>query len=161
MGSLAFAAAARAVWAVTRHPDDPSGKSRLLIPVKNNLGNDQSGYCYIIETDRSGRPVLAWDATPVAISADDALSRQVRRDERRTAPALNEAVEWLTAALADGPRLSAELLDEAVAQGITPKTLHRARKELSIKPRRIGFGADGCWEWELPTATADVGVDPF
>ena len=60
MGSLAFAAAARAVWAVIKDPDNP--QRRLFLPVKNNLGGDMSGLAYTIEADGpDGAPVVAWE----------------------------------------------------------------------------------------------------
>lgn len=163
MGSLAFAAAARAVWAVTRHPDDPSGKGRLLIPVKNNIGNDQRGFCYVIENDSHGRPVLAWDANPVRITADEALApaRPQGGDKSRPSPALTEAVEWLAAALANGPRTAQELKAAAEGDGIAMRTLLRAKSALNVTASRDGFGDDGGWRWSLPTEPADVETVPF
>lgn len=43
-GSLAFAAAARAVYIVARDPDDRA--RRLMLPAKNNIGEDRTGYGY-------------------------------------------------------------------------------------------------------------------
>jgi putative DNA primase/helicase len=41
MGSLAFAAAARAVWAIVKDADDP--QRRLFLPAKLNLARDPDG----------------------------------------------------------------------------------------------------------------------
>ena len=49
MGSLAFAAAARGVFGVVRDPDQED--RRLLLPIKNNIGNDRTGFAYRIRTD--------------------------------------------------------------------------------------------------------------
>jgi putative DNA primase/helicase len=46
-GSLAFVAAARAAYVVLS--DSQNASRRLLLPVKNNLGNDDTGYAYCIE----------------------------------------------------------------------------------------------------------------
>ena len=46
MGSLAFAAAARAVWAITKDSDDP--ERRLFLPAKLNLARDPDGLAYRI-----------------------------------------------------------------------------------------------------------------
>ncbi len=40
-GSLAFVAAARSAWIVAKDRDDPN--RRLFLPLKNNIGNDQTG----------------------------------------------------------------------------------------------------------------------
>ena len=45
IGSIAFTAAARAVWAVTKDRDDPD--RRLVLPVKNNLAQDRLGMAYM------------------------------------------------------------------------------------------------------------------
>ncbi|MCB9845306.1 MAG: AAA family ATPase [Phycisphaeraceae bacterium] len=70
MGSLAFAAAARAAWAVSKDRADPM--RRLLLPIKNNLAPDAGGLAYRI--DGAG-PAVAWEAGTVHVSADEALAR--------------------------------------------------------------------------------------
>jgi len=138
MGSMAFTAAARAVWAVTKDRDDDA--RRLILPVKCNLARDPTGMAYSIRDGRDDIGVVAWEADPVTISAEDALS------DRGEAPALDEAVEWLGDALANGPRPSREMLQDARENGIAEKTLRRASKRLGIKPVKVAGG----WRWELP-----------
>ena len=46
-GSLAFVAAVRAAFVVTGDKNDDT--RRLLLPLKNNIGNDRTGYAYCIE----------------------------------------------------------------------------------------------------------------
>ena len=56
MGSLAFTAAARAVWGVTKDKGD--SQRRLMLPVKNNIAPDVMGLAYSIRDagdDRIGR----------------------------------------------------------------------------------------------------------
>lgn len=56
MGSLAFTAAARAVWCVAKDKDD--NRRRLLIPVKNNIACDTGGLAYRIAGEQ---PRVEWE----------------------------------------------------------------------------------------------------
>ncbi len=77
MGSLAFVAAARAVWAVVKDKDDPLGRRRLFLPLKNNLGDDQSGLAYTLTAQFSDEtPIVAWESEPVTIKAEDAMAHE-------------------------------------------------------------------------------------
>jgi hypothetical protein len=146
MGSLAFVAAARAVFAVTRDQQDESGERRLFLPVKNNIGNDRSGFAYrIIATDGEAAHV-AWERDPVNTDVDEALARPEPR-RGRTPDTRDQAAEWLKGELADGPRASEDLFEQAKAIGIAKGTLWRAKKVLGIKARKVGLEA---WEWFLP-----------
>ena len=104
MGSIGFVGQARVAWAVTRCP--VNAKRRLMTCIKNNLADDTSGLAYTIESHPfNGGPVLAWEAEPVRMSADEAISQlrpqpgaeangpavccrlAIRTIERRTKPA--------------------------------------------------------------------------
>ena len=80
-GSLAFVAAARAAYAVTKDKDNPS--RRLILPMKNNLAPDTSGIAYAVVAPQ-GIPIVAWEPTPVTITADEALSSEQREPTRTT-----------------------------------------------------------------------------
>lgn len=102
MGSLAFTAAARAAWAVSKDKDDPA--RRLVLPIKNNLAPDAGGLAYRIEGRGAGDcPVVAWEPDAVNVSADDALTADARQAGAGTG-ALEEATEWLRDFLAGGPQ---------------------------------------------------------
>lgn len=156
MGSLAFAAAARAVFAVTKDQTDPS--CRLFLPIKNNIGNDREGLKYTVKSSTGGQPFLSWFEGSVTISADEALNpaKGVQRNGK-----LMEAGRWLVDALANGSRSSTELIDEAKESGIAERTLFRAANDLKIKKSKIGFGADSVWNWELPTKSTEDDQCPF
>jgi len=65
-------------------------------------------------------------------------------------------MEFLRAALAYGERPATEVLNEATALGIAEMTLRRARKALSVRVRRQGFGKDGRFLLALPSNGADA-----
>ena len=95
MGSLAFVAAARAVWAVVKDQEDAS--KRLMLPIKNNLAADTSGLSYTVVVP-SGVPSLAWSDQPVTITVDDALA--AGRDDDPRDSERRDAKAWLQEVLA-------------------------------------------------------------
>jgi hypothetical protein len=140
-GSLAFVAAARAAYVVTRDVDDPA--RRLLLPIKNNLGNDQTGFAYRIG-EANGVPYVSWDKDVVTISADQALSPiETRRSVR------NDACEFLTSLLADGVIPVDAIRSEAKSAGHSWATMRRAKDEIGARSMRSGF-ENGGWAWYLP-----------
>ncbi|MCA9171434.1 MAG: AAA family ATPase, partial [Planctomycetales bacterium] len=142
MGSLAFTAAARAVWSVSKDPCDPA--RRLVLPVKNNVAQDGSGLAYRIAGDP---PRVEWEADPVNMSADDALQPPTSeaaeyRSDRQSAR------DWLIDALAAGRRPSAELLADGKEIGFAEWTIRRTLKDLCGRPQKDGM--NGGWYWSLP-----------
>jgi hypothetical protein len=154
-GSLAFAAAARAVYLVIRDPDDPG--RRLFVPAKNNIGDDRTGYAYrIVPAVLSGGGIatsrIDWEPEAVMITADEALSppdtRAPKRALRRSA-----AAKWLSEILADGPVAVTTLQAEAEAAGFAWSTVRRAGDQMRITSEKMEF--QGGWAWRLPYLTSD------
>jgi len=152
MGSLAFVAAARAVWAVARDKDDPTGRRRLFLPVKNNLAGDQTGLAFALGQAASGVPCVGWEPEPISISADDALSADRPADDDGGS-ALDEAVEWLREALADGPVQAKDVKRQARWDAIAPRTLDRAKAQLKVIAAPDGYR--GPWVWRLPNTPTE------
>ncbi len=142
IGSIAFTAAARAAWAVTKDKDDPT--RRLMLPVKNNLGNDQSGMAYRVETASNGAPIVMWESDPVEIDINEALSSE--SDDFRTER--QEAKEWLDAELHNGPVAVKDLKASAGQAGHSWSTVKRAKKDLRVEAKKFAFR--GGWEWIHP-----------
>lgn len=142
MGSLAFAAAARAVWQICRDIDDEN--RRLMLPAKMNLCPEPNGMAYKIVDG-----CIHWEASPVEMTADDFLQREAAQatESQSSKSVRNEAAEWLRQALADGEKPAKELLEDAKENGHTEKTIRRAFKEMGGKPRKSGFSKG--WVWSL------------
>jgi AAA domain len=158
-GSGAFGNAARSVLLLDRDPDDPDGEQgrrRVLAHVKSNDGPEMPSLLYEIapillpatgvdpevetsrleligESPHDGRALLASASTS---------------DEERTA--LDNAVEFLLGELGnDGQRyLVEDLFKAARRNGISDRTLQRARKAIGAQTEKAGFGRG--WEWWLP-----------
>ena len=149
MGSLAFAAAARAAWAVSKDKDDP--RRRLLLPIKNNIAPDTGGLAYRIEPlGVDGCPAVAWEPDPVNVSADDALAGD--RDEGGGRTERDDAADWLRDLLAPGPRPARDVERDARDAGYSIATVRRAKAAIGVVSRKPAFG--GPWEWTLPAEDA-------
>jgi putative DNA primase/helicase len=144
ISSIAFAAAARAVWAVASDPED--GDRRLLLTVKQNLSASAAGLAFRIET-QNNVPRLAWEPGAVALAANEVLGNvdmQQDQSERR------EAKEWLKDFLADGPVAVKKIQAEAKAAGHSWITVRRAKQGLSVVVSKNGY--QGRSEWRLEDA---------
>ncbi|MFV0442165.1 MAG: AAA family ATPase [Planctomycetaceae bacterium] len=143
MGSLAFAAASRAVWAIVKDQDDP--QRRLFLPAKLNLAQDPDGLAYRIVEGK-----VVWELDPVRMHADDAFAAEMRINngsgsrgsERR------EAAEWLREELADGPKPASEVIEAGEHCGFTKRTVQRAFSQIGGERKKGEF--NGPWLWSLP-----------
>jgi hypothetical protein len=137
---------------VTADPED-NGR-RLFLPSTTNLGMPRDGLAYRIAdmalpgSDGSviWAPYVKWGDTPVTMSADDAVSAMAGGAECKTAKA--EAIDFLRAELADGPKPVGEVNKAATAAGHTPKAIRTAREALGITPQKAGMHEG--WLWGLP-----------
>jgi hypothetical protein len=141
MGSLAFAAASRAVWAIVKDPDDP--QRRLFLPTKLNLARDPDGLAYRIVDGR-----VVWEFEPVAMHADDAFRAEMEGSKRERITERDEAAQWLREHLTAGPVPASQVIDAGKEEGFSERTLRRAFKELGGRSRKDKDG--GCWRWSLP-----------
>jgi hypothetical protein len=149
-GSLAFVAAARAAWLVTKDTNDPG--RRLFLPAKNNLAEDRTGLAYRIVPGAGGAPRLAWEPDLITdIAADEALAGT----GGTKAKPREEAAAWLQARLANGPVDAKAVWAEAKALGFAEKTLKRAKQQLQVESYREKGRLDGQWFWQLPPATGE------
>jgi hypothetical protein len=145
LGGLALVSVARAVWVVAKDPADE--RRRLMLPIKNNLAPDTGGLAYTIATSPSGEPIVAWSSERVELSADevlDARGRGAPDDDRQY------ALQWLATRLAHGPSPTRQVLEDARAHAIAPRTLRRAFRDLNGEAVRIGSPSPGHWAWRLP-----------
>ncbi len=163
MGSLAFVAAARSAWLVSKDPEN--NRRRYFVPIKNNLGNDVDGYAFTVENAPGDIPCLAWEREIVRKTADEILSASAETHDAaddRAQTVVDDAAEWLVNLLSKsgGEMLGGEIGDkgkgtgevsvrlEVKAAGLSWASVKRAKQKLRIKSRKRVF--DGKWVWKLP-----------
>jgi len=153
-GSLAFGAAARAVFACVKDdspenaPEADKGRSerRLFLPVKVNIAAAAKGWAY--RTTPSADPDIVrieWEPAPVTINVDDLLAEDSGRNEGRKARDA-EAEEWLRETLADGAKAAKELYSEGESRGFSSNRLKHAKRVLGVQVQKFAEG----WFWSLP-----------
>jgi hypothetical protein len=141
IGSIAFAAAARSVWAVAADPADPD--RRLMLPVKQNLSAPKAGMSFRIVAP-NGIARIEWDPGDVTVNVSDILGEGSGAGD---SSALAKACGWLTELLADGPVGAKRIRNEATAAGFSWITVRRAADTIRVSRRKSSFG--GGWEWLL------------
>ena len=134
-GSVAFTAAARAVWCFMTDPDDSEGL--IMARVKANLANRPPGVRFKIES-RDGHPVVTYTGLEPR-TADEIL------DAKKTG-----AAGFLRELLKDGPMASSYVFTKGKAAGYSRDQIFKAKDEAGAKARKAGFG-NAEWQWEIPS----------
>ena len=147
-GSIAFVAASRASYVVTKDPDDAD--MRLMLPLKNNLAKDTHGFAYRIEekdihknNELIRTSIVTWEPKIINLTAEEVLGVQSSSSNRK------KAEDFLIQELGGGVAIPCkQLYQKAEDQGISKKVLWSASKRLSVKVDKGGF-KEG-WLWQLP-----------
>ena len=130
IGSIAFVAAARAAFIVTRDPDSDDTARRLFITAKNNLAADSGGLAFRIEqrllTDEILASAIVWDGARINRTADEILAAVA--DVKAGSPSRADAEDFLRDALAGGPVPMKDIETDAKGAGIAWRTVRRAQK---------------------------------
>ena len=152
-GSLAFVAAVRSAYVVTKDKDDDD--RRLLLALKNNIASDNTGFAFTLESaEVKGVDCListsrvAWEQEFVTTTADEAMSKSNGTEERG---AVGEAAEFLRNLLAGGPMGAREVRLAAEEAGFAWRTVRRAQEAVRVVITKAK-GANGAWFWSLPPA---------
>lgn len=153
-GSIAFGALARVVLGTVRMEAEEGQAQRMMMArAKSNIGPDGGGFTYAFEQidlpDDPGVTAsrVSWGAA-VEGSARELLA-EPEMDNRRKAPAREEAEEWLRELLEPGPVATDEIKAESKEAGLTWATVRRAKEAIGARSRKAGF-EDSRWFWALP-----------
>jgi hypothetical protein len=125
------------------NPDDPD--LRVMVHVKHNLS--AAGPSRLFELAKKGRPampVLSW-GREVAITADELQGGNAGD------PKALDAVVTLIREQIEGGEFRAKVIKQFAAnEGISDRTIDRAKKLLGVKTDKAATG----WHWSLPTTRA-------
>ncbi len=109
--------------------------------LKSNLGQFGPSLGYVIEPDGTFR----WTGES-QLTASTMLAPELNGEEKG---ARADAKEFLLSALAQGPRPAKDVTAEAGQEGISERTLRRAKRNLSVRSSHKPE-MNGGWEWSLP-----------
>ena len=142
--SLDFAAAARSVMVMGKHPDNP--ELRVMATVKCNLSAIPEPMAFGFTHDGC----FTWHGT-ADIDVSQIMASPIRDEDRNE---LEEAVRFLEGLLEEGPIPAKTVETEAKNAAISMRTVQRAKKKLGIESARDnsagGSRGKGEWKWYKP-----------
>lgn len=149
LGSIAFSAMPRSVLGVER--DKRDSQRRIVRVMKSNVSRIPSALAYrVISSQLPEIGRLEWETGEVEL-ADDEATDGMASDGGESRAEITEAVEWLAGMMENGPVSAKVIHRQATEDGISRRTLNRAKEALKIKPKKGGFGQGGSWTW-YPTS---------
>jgi putative DNA primase/helicase len=154
-GSAAIAAAARAIYLVTRR--DPASRWRILSCVKNNLAADKTALQFRIKPVNIGKiktTRVVWHNESLQMTADEALLKSGANAPK--GPQVRPVDELLKGLLADGKRAVSDIFEKGQSSGFKERQLRVAAGRLGVLKSNTGFGNRKKWFWELPRRLPNV-----
>ena len=159
IGSQAFSALARTVLVAAKQEDSDL---RVLARAKSNIGTDEGGVSYTIETCTIDGEIttthVAWGDL-IEGSAREILG-DVEGAEDDTRLNDDDPSEALRRILKDGPMIGKQAKSLMAENGFSAKQTRTAREKLSVVTVREGFGKEIKTLWSLPQAEGAFSVFP-
>lgn len=152
-GSIGFIGAARSIMVFGVDPRDKEaghGPARILAHAKCNVGRLQQSHEVIVipaYIDPFGDDPITTNQAVLGDECEVSADELVRVASRNASPR-DKATEFLRDLLADGPHRAAEIQGFAQDDGISERTLKRAKSDLNVQAYQEG----GKWWWRLPNA---------
>jgi len=139
LGSIDIPAASRSVLIAGCDSKNPN--ERAIVHIKSSLAPKGESISYILNENG-----FSWGGLST-LTADDILNYRTPDNDDT---ALDEAKEFLNDVLQDGPVSANDIYKMAKNAGHSKRTIERAKKELNVTVKKIGFGKESQWIWELP-----------
>ena len=144
-GSIGIIGAARFGLFFGRDPNDET--RRVIASTKANIGPLPPSLVYrLIGVPGSDHAEVRWDDVPSHLTADELSAAP----PSPTVKATTVTQQWLLAFLMAAPREANETYAAAEAAGHSKRTLERAKADLGVESKRVGFGPGGASFWCLP-----------
>jgi hypothetical protein len=141
-GSIAVQAACRITFLAAR---DPQQTNRcVLAQVKNNYAELQPSLAYTVTKTDEPVPTFTW------VGASALLAKELLAAAPPPSPELTRTCEFLLGFLANGPQSCRAIWNAAQQQGLSRRTLQRAKRELDIESQRLGENGTHSSYWLLP-----------
>ncbi len=150
LNSVAFSAVARTVWIFgwdKRDDVKDEVRRRDFVLAKCNSSPYQPGTNSIVFTlsQEKGMKLEEFNAI---IDANEMVKTDEQADEEKKD--IDVAIKFLQEVLEGGEEKSAkQIIAEAKQNGISLRTLMRAKRNINIRSRKHG-GSEGYWVWKLP-----------
>lgn len=129
-GSIGITGIARFAMAVAKDPDDYTGETRLLSPVKVNVSKMPKSIRFRpVAVDGEDVPAIEW-GEEVEIDADDLLAHKTTSERAR----LKDVMEWLRVEMerAGGHPIQSAVMDRGRKDGIANAEIRDAMSMLNI-----------------------------
>jgi hypothetical protein len=162
-GTIGIAGAARTVLLAGPHPTVPG--QYVLTLAKGNYAGAGASYAYRVTTKTMyaphphgppapfAVPVIDWQG-PSDATADDVTAARPARTPTPTS--LDRATKWLQDQLAAGPKPRNDLTAAALNDGLSLRTLRRAKRMLGVRSRRVVEGEKTWYVWEAKGETGSA-----
>lgn len=143
-GSTAWIAAPRVAFMVI---EDTKNKARFMLPVKNNLGDDKTGFEYRIQEKLVEYPGQTLKTSHIEWlgSSQRSAAELLDPPKPERASAVDEAKQFLEQELGVSPAMVTDLRASAKSAGISWASIQRAKGDLLIIPKKLAAG----WQWTL------------
>ena len=145
-GSLAFMAVARSGFVVGQDPDNEDRK--VFAPTKHNLAAPAPSLAFGFDSEG----LLVWEDGECDVTADAAMGGSLDASQ------ISLAKTFLLNTLKNGDVLHREIMKMAASEGISERTLFRAKKLLLIQSAQLdhkGKRGGGPSIWHLPMSSEE------
>lgn len=150
-GSIGIIGSARSALLFAKDPEDKGETGlRILAPLKSNLGPAPTSLRLQVAGASNGSSMIRFVGNTTQTA--DGLTSAPLPDEERSM--VDSAVDVLRQILADGKVRSGDVAKQAKEQGMSERTIWRAKTRLGVVCTKEGAGA---WYWSIPSPDGRVG----